>query len=103
ERRDVDLDDAEAVEQVLAERAFLDHALEGAVGRGDEACVDRAGPVLAEATDPVVLDGAQEFRLGRRGEVADLIEEERAAAGRLEEAFTVAVGAGERAPGVAEQ
>src|SRR5690606_23157460 len=34
---------------------------------------------------------------------ADLVEEERAAAGRLEEALAVAVGAGERAPGVAEQ
>src|SRR5690606_13766022 len=61
QRRDVDLDDAKAVKQVLAERAVLDHALEWAVRRGDEAYVDRAGPVLAEAADRAVLECAQEL------------------------------------------
>src|SRR5690606_2545654 len=85
------------------ERAVLDHALERPVRRGDEAHIDRARPVLAQAADRPVLERAEQLRLGGQGEVADLVEEERAAAGRLEEALAVAVGAGERAPGVAEQ
>src|SRR5690606_32809161 len=97
QRRDLDLDDAEAVEQVAAERAVLDHALERAVGRRDETDVDRTGPVLADAADRTLLERAEQFRLHGRGEVADLVEEERAAAGGLEQSFAVAVGAGERA------
>src|SRR5690606_39615339 len=46
---------------------------------------------------------AEQLRMGGQGEVADIVEDERAAAGRLEEAVAVAVGAGERPLRVAEQ
>ena len=53
--------------------------------------------------DLAVLQRAQQLRLHLRPHVADLVEEQRAAVRRLEQAALGRDGAGERAPGVAEQ
>ena len=62
------------------------------------------GPALARAQhlEGPVLQHAQQLHLRRRIEVADLVEEDRAAAGRLEAALAVVARVGERAAHVAE-
>ena len=59
---------------------------EVAVGRGDDAHVDRAARVLADAADLALLQHAQQLDLHRRRHLADLVEEQRAAVRRLEQA-----------------
>ena len=54
--------------------------------RGDDADVDLDRRAAADARDLVPLEHAQELRLERGGQLADLVEEHRAAVGRLEEA-----------------
>ncbi len=60
-------------------------------------CVDADRPHLA------LLQHAQQLHLQRQRHVADLVEEQRAAVGRLEEALVRLHGAGERAARVAEE
>ena len=57
----------------------------------------------ADALDLALLDRAQQLRLQVVAQVADLVEEQRAARGQLELAELLADGAGERALLVAEQ
>ena len=57
----------------------------------------------AEALDLLALEDAEELRLQLEGQLADLVEEDRAAVGRLERAGALPVGAGERAPLVTEE
>ena len=95
----------EAVEQVLAEPARrATSALEVAVGGGDEADVDleRRWSPPTRSNSPL-LQHAQELGLHGRRQLADLVEEERAAVGQLEAPGLLAVGAGEGAALVAEQ
>src|SRR5690606_27328434 len=66
---------------------------------------DVHGPRLrrADAHDLARLEHREELLLLRRADVADLVEEERAAVRGLEAARPVGLGAGEGAPDVAEQ
>src|SRR5690606_1006727 len=57
----------------------------------------------ADAHELALLEHAQQLRLRSARHLADLVEEERAAVGELEEAFALADRAGERALLVAEQ
>ena len=75
----------EAVEEVAAERARVDRRLEIGVGRGDEAHVDRPHVVLADAADLARFERAQQLGLDARRHRPDLVEEERAAAGVLDQ------------------
>ena len=79
QRRHVDADDAQAVEQILAELAVGDALLEIGVGRGHDADVDARGTRLADRQDFPLLEEAQQLRLHVDRQVADLVEEERAA------------------------
>lgn len=97
------MDRVDAVEEVLAEAALGHHAVEVAVRGRDEADVYLDGRVAAHAHDPSALECRQEFRLQVRREVADLVEEERAAVGRLELACPVCAGVGEGPLDVAEE
>ena len=99
----MDRDDGEPEVEVLAEAALLHLRGEVAVGRRDEANVDGARRARADRLHLPLLQHAQELRLERRRDLADLVEEERAARGALEDALAVAVGAGERALHVAEE
>ncbi len=103
QRGERDLDDGEPVVEVLAEGALVDAAGEVAVGGGDEAHVDGAGRGGADAADGARLDGAEQLGLERERHLADLVEEERAAVGLLEDAAPVGDGAAEGAAHVPEE
>ena len=103
ERGDEDVDDVEAVVQVLAEAPLGDGPLEVLVGGGDDADVDLDVAAGAEAGELAVLQDVQELGLQRQGHLADLVEEDGAAVGELELAGLALVGAGEGAALVAEE
>ena len=103
QRRQVQVHDVEAVVEVLAEAAGLHLDLEVAVGGGEDADVDRLGAGVADAHHHLLLQRAQDLDLQRQRHLADLVEEQGAAVGRLEAARLVADGAGEGAAHVAEQ
>src|SRR5687767_4610337 len=79
-----DLHDLEPVVQILAELAPLVHFFEIAVCGGEDAHVYGDSPAAAELFDLALLKYAQELGLERERDVADLIEEDRAALGQLE-------------------
>ncbi len=84
QRRQADRHDVEAVEEVFAERAGGDELLEVAVGRRDEAHVDADRLDAADALELALLQRAQELDLHLDGDLANLVEEQRAAVGELE-------------------
>ena len=69
----------------------------------DHAHVDRDGVGGADRPDVVFLEHAQQLDLQAHGHVADLVEQQRAAIGGLEQALVIAYCAGERSFDVAEQ
>ena len=98
-----DRDDVDAVVEVLAEPSVLHRLLEVDV-RGDdqpEVGPDRLG--AADAFDLPFLDRAQQLRLQVEPQIADLVEEQRAAGRQLELAELLLVRAGERAALVTEE
>src|SRR6201999_4530997 len=97
QRRDGDLDDVEAVVEILAEGAARDRAPEVDVGGDDDAGVDLELLLAADAIELAVLQRLQQLGLHGDGHLADLVEEERAAVGELELARLGLGGAGERA------
>ena len=82
QRRQVQVDDVEAVVEVLAEAAGLDLDVEVAVGGGEDADVDRLGVGVADPHDHPLLQRAQDLHLQRQRHLADLVEEQRAAGRR---------------------
>ncbi len=103
QRRHVDREHGEAVEEIGPEAPLGDGGAQVAVGGGDHAHVDAVRLVRAHALDLALLQRAQQHRLQLQRQVADLVEEERAAVGDLELAGAVARGAGEGAGDVAEE
>jgi hypothetical protein len=101
--RQRDVDDVEAVEEVLAEAAGVGLAHEVTVGAGDEADVDRQGLGGADGPHLLVLDDAQELDLEQERQLADLVEEQRPLVGDGEEPGVGVDGARERAFEVAEE
>src|SRR5512143_2026425 len=101
--RDLERDDVDPVIEVFAERVLLYRGLQVLVGGGDEPDVDLAALVAAHGTDDLVFDDPEQFGLERQAHVADLVEEDGAALGFLEDAFLGGDGAGECAAHVAEQ
>ena len=96
-------DDIEPIVKILAETAAVDTLLELAVGRRNDAYVDRFLTGATDLAHPLFLDGPQQFDLHGQRQVSDLVEEQRSAVGGLKEAFTFAVGASERAFAIAEK
>ena len=103
QRRQLHGDDVQPVEQVLAELAFVHHVPQVDVGRGDDPHVDLDRLDAAEAHELALLDDAQQLGLRLERDVADLVEEDRALVGELEQPLLRVDGAGERALDVAEQ
>src|SRR5690606_8986481 len=93
----------QAVIEVAAEPAFGDGALEADAGRGDDADIDADGALAAEAADLAVLEGGEQLGLERERQFRDLVEEQRASGGLLEETAVRLLCAGEGAAGVAEE
>src|SRR5262249_57833144 len=83
--------------------AFAERALGALVGRANQPEVDGYGLGGAEAAHHPLLEDAQELRLQVHRHLGDLVEEERASVGLLEEPNLFGGRAGERASRVAEQ
>ena len=103
QRRHLERDDVEPVVEVLAEPALRDLLGEVAVRRRDHADVDLDRLRAADALELVLLQEAQQLDLDRRRDLADLVEEQRAAVGEREPAVLARHRAGERAALVTEQ
>src|SRR5207249_1525812 len=103
QRRQRDGDDVDTVEEVLAEVAVADRLAEVAVRGCEDADVHLRLHVRSDAPDDAVLQHAQELDLHRRRGLADLVEEDRAAVGLVEQAALLADGPGERAALVPEE
>jgi hypothetical protein len=102
-RRQLDVDHAQAEVQILAEAAAVDLLAQVAVGRGQDPDVDLDRAIAADPLDLALLEHPQQLRLERDVELADLVEEDRAALGLLEAAEVLTDRAGEAALLVAEQ
>src|SRR3989449_213366 len=103
QRRQPDREHAQAIEQVLAQLAVRHRLLGLAVGGRHDADVDLEFALPADPRDDPGLEHAQQAHLQLERHLADLVEEERAALGALEEALVGACGAGEAATLVPEQ
>src|SRR5207244_10912833 len=95
--------DVEAVPEILAEAARRDRRLQILIGRRDQPDVHLDRPRAADALELVVLERAQQLRLQRRRELADLVEEDGPPFRNLELAFLQRERAGERAFLVSEE
>src|SRR5436190_8250765 len=98
QRRQLDPDHADPVEEVHPEVALLDLLPEVAVRRRDDAHIDLPRPRIADAHDLALLEDTQQARLELHRDVADLVEEERAAVGGLDEPLLVLDGPREGSP-----
>ena len=104
QRRHVDVDDVEPVEQVFAEQPLGDEIAQVLVRRRDHAHVHAAvGAVRADFLHVAGLEKPQQQPLHAQRHLADFVEEDGAVGGHLELAGLVAVGAGEAALDVSEQ
>src|SRR5262245_3164060 len=103
QRRQLDRKDAQPVVKVLAESSSFDLAEQIAIGRGDHAHIDRAGSVLADTFERSLLDHSQQLALKVEGNLADLVEKQRAAVGELKTPEAVPDCARERALHMAEE
>src|SRR5205814_2092406 len=101
--RNDERDDVEPVEQVTAERSVRDRRLQVLVRRRDEAEVDGFRLAPAHRLDLALLQDAEQLALQRQRHIADLVEEERAAAGELEATLPRLRRAGEGAFHMPEQ
>src|SRR5690606_29868654 len=99
----LEVDHVQPIVEVLAKLSAFDEALDRSVRGGDDAHVDGASAVLADASHLVLLKDSQELRLQIEARVRDLVEEDRSSGGLLEETDAVAEGAGERAARMAEK
>ena len=90
-------DDVEPVEEILAEPALLHHLPQIDVGRGDDADVDLDRLHAAEPHELALLNDAQQLGLRLERDVADFVEEDRAAVGEVEQPLLRVDRAGERA------
>ena len=103
ERRNADRKDVEPVVEVLTEGAGLDEVDQAAIGRRDEPEVHPHRPARAHRVDLAVLKGAEKLDLDVERQLADLVEEERAAIRLAELADMLLGGAGEGALLMAEE
>ena len=103
-RRHDQVDDVEAIEEILAEQALRDHLAQVAVGRRDGPDVDAAaGAVGADLLDFAGFQEPEEQPLHAQRHLADFVHEDRALVGDLQLAGLVAIGAGEAPAHMAEQ
>src|SRR5207237_4048290 len=93
----------QSIEKIFAERPFFDRLLQFEVRRGDDLDVGLDRLRSADALELFLFDGAQQLRLNRETDLADLIEEDRAAVRELEASELAAIGARERALLVSEE
>ena len=97
QRRDENLDDIQAVKEILAETAGRDAIFEMAVAGGHQMDVHRDGVLAADPLKGAGFEDAEQLGLDAQADVRDFVEEEGAAVGAFEAAGALCGGAGERA------
>ena len=80
-----------------------DHRLQLAVRRRNHPHVDRHFALVSHGEDPALLQCPEQLPLQRQGQLGDLVQEERAAVRRAEQAGAVAAGASKATLAMAEQ
>jgi len=103
QRRQMDLRDVQAVVQVAAKTPALHLGTQVAVGRGNDTDIDAPRLHTPHAQHFPRLEHAQQLRLQGQGQLADFIEKQRAAVGRLEQTDLVVNRARKRPSHVAEE
>src|SRR5450830_1067791 len=103
QRRQVQGDDVEAVQQVFAEAAVAHHVFEIQVGGRKDAYIGAPGDRVAYALVFLVLDKTQQLGLQGEGKIADLVEKQRAAVRLVNPAQGTFAGAGKGTAAMAEQ
>src|SRR6185503_16228619 len=103
QRRHLDRENAEPVEQVLTESPFGDGLLEIAVRRRDHAHVDGMRAIVSDALVLALLQHSQQLALQIERNFPYFVEENRAAIRELKPADTIAMRASERAFDVPEK
>ncbi len=98
------MNDVEAIEKILAERALADHVAQVAVRRGDHADIDPPARVIgADLLQFAGLHESEQQPLHPHRHLADFVEEDRPLICELELSGLVAISPGEAAFDVAEQ
>ena len=82
--RQVDPDDVESVEEILAETPLLRHGRQITVRRGDDPRIGMHGLRRTDRVEGAVLQHAEKFHLELRAHFADFIEKDRTLVGELE-------------------
>ena len=95
QRRHVEADDVQAVEEVFAEPALRDERVEVDVGGGDHAHVRLDRLHFANRMHLVRVEEPKQLRLDFERRLADFVEEQRATASGANHAREVLGGAGE--------
>ena len=85
----MDLDGVEPEQQVLAEAPARDFGVQVGIGGGEDAYVHAVGLRRTHALELAGFEDAQQLGLLGRGDVGDLVQEQRAAIGQLETAHAV--------------
>src|SRR5438093_5266090 len=85
----MDGDNVQAIEEVLTETAGGDLGLEIAMGGGNDADVRLAPKRRPYRAEFAFLNQAEQLHLHFQGQVADLVEEGRAAVGQFDQALLI--------------
>jgi hypothetical protein len=101
-RRDRQRYHVEAIEEILAEPPVVHQFRKARIGRGNDADVHLLW-AFSERLDLAAFEEAQQLRLQIGTELADLVDEQRAALGFANQPTRVGDGAGEGAAPIAEQ
>ncbi len=103
QRRQMNRENTQPVEQIATEPARLHLRLEVAVARGDHPNVCLEGAIVADALELALLQDAQQLRLHVERDFTHLVQEQGSTRGELEAAHAVAMRAGERPLHVTEE
>src|SRR5262249_44299949 len=102
QRGQTNLERVDAEVEIFAELVVLDHFAKIAVSGAEDADIGLKRLRLAYSPNLARFQEAEQFHLDILVQLADLIQEQRAAVGHFEEALVIAVGAGECAFAVSE-
>ena len=103
QRRKLNRNDVQPVEQILAESSRTDLGPRVAVGGAHDSDIGRAGGVLSHALYDAILEESQHFDLQGRFHLADLVQKQRSAVRHERRAFAFGAGTSERPFDVAEK
>ena len=103
ERRDVDFKRIDAIHQVLAKIAVLDHLFQISMRGTNDTDVDLLRFVVSDAAYFAAFQHSQQLGLHRLRQLADLVQEQRAAVRHFEQSDTMFIRAREGSLAMPEQ